>query len=302
MGDKPTAVNGDVLFSQFEPTSFFGKVLKFPLVRLFVALLFLMPVGALNSIIVFLVIENLSEPAATHVDFVRLIVTFPLLILSYRFYCRRIEGREAFEFGFGGAIPEALAGVLVGAGLVGATVAVMVGVGAYSITSFNGAYVLMFSIVLFGTGALMQEIIIRLLIFRLTEEMVGTWAGIVVASIIFGVMHMANPNQSLLSAFTLIVTSFMLFGAFVLTRRIWLVWGIHFGWNMFQAGVLGMPNSGVTFPGWITPEIDDPAWLTGGSIGIENSAVAVGITVVLSAFFIAAVIKRGQALKPMWRR
>ena len=95
----------------------------------------------------------------------------------------------------------------------------------------------------------------------------------------------------------------ILAGAFILTRRIWLCWGIHWGWNFVQDGVLGMPNSGVTYlPSWIIPEVSGPTWLTGGSIGIELSVLGVVLSMAVGVVLLKLAWDRGQVLGPGWRR
>jgi uncharacterized protein len=73
-----------------------------------------------------------------------------------------------------------------------------------------------------------------------------------------------------------------LFGAaFVLTRRIWFVWGMHAAWNFIQDGIFGMPNSGIDqFPSWINPSVNGPVWLTGGAYGIEASALSLVLSII----------------------
>lgn len=297
--DAPKA---DSLFSRANPQGFLGKLRDFPLSRFAIAALFLMPLVGLSAAVVLLVIENLSEPYATWVDIVRLILMFPLIIFFYSLYCRKIERRPAYEFSGEGAVGESLKGILVAVFIIGSSVAVMAAFGVYQIKSFNNPSLVLNFLILYATGSLMQEVVARLLIFRLSEELLGTWAAIILTSVIFGLIHAANPNQTPLSVFTLIITSFLFIGPFILTRRIWMVWGIHFGWNFTQAGIFGMPNSGIPFPGWINPVIEGPLWLTGGSIGVENSALTVGLTLAVSAVFFVMVRRRGQFIGPMWSR
>lgn len=296
------AVQADILFSRAHPPGLIGKLRDFPLSRFVIAALFLIPIAGLNAVVVYGVIKNLSEPYATWVDIVRLALMFPLIVVSYRLYCQKIEKRTSYEFSGRGAIGESLTGILVAVFIIGGSVAVMAAAGVYRIDGFNNPALVVNFLVLYASGSLMQEVIARLLIFRLSEELVGTWASIIITSMIFGLLHAANPNQTPLSVFTLIITSFVFIGPFILTRRIWMVWGVHFGWNFTQAGIFGMPNSGIPFPGWIDPVIEGPLWLTGGSVGVENSALTVGLTLAVSAVFFVMVRKRGQFVAPMWKR
>ena len=119
----------------------------------------------------------------------------------------------------------------------------------------------------------------------------------------FGIVHLGNPDAGIWSVVALIIGDVLLMSAYILTRRIWLVWGIHFAWNFFQDGVFGMPNSGVTkFESWIQPAIQGPEWITGGSFGIEMSWIALFLSVVLGIFILLKAVKEGQVVDPLWTK
>jgi hypothetical protein len=148
-----------------------------------------------------------------------------------------------------------------------------------------------------------EELMFRLILFKLVEEFAGSWAAILVQGLIFGFAHIGNPNATIMTSIGLVLSCTLLFGgAYMLTRRIWLIMGIHWSWNFFQAGVFGMPNSGTTRPGWITPAIEGPEWITGGAWGIEASYIAVAIQFIIGLLILTAAIKRGQLVRPVWVR
>jgi membrane protease YdiL (CAAX protease family) len=295
-------VRADILFSRFKPRGIIGRIRNFPLMRILIGVCFIVPVLAVNAGIVYGLIVNLPEPVATYVDIARMILTFFALMYMWRAYCRIIEKREAYEFGLRRAVPEFLLGVILALSVVGTTVFVFFQAGIYQIGSFNAPLIIVSSLATYMTGSLMQEIIARLIVYRLTEEFLGTWAAIAISALFFGIAHAANPNQTALSTFNLIITSFLFIGPFMLSRRVWMVLGMHFAWNFTQTGIFGMPNSGIPIPGYITPIINGPDWLTGGAVGIENSVLTVGLSLALSAILMVVVIRRGQIVKPRWRR
>jgi len=106
-----------------------------------------------------------------------------------------------------------------------------------------------------------------------------------------------------MSIFAIALQDIILSGAFILTRRVWLCWGIHWGWNFTQDGILGMPNSGVELlPSWFNSEISGPVWLTGGDIGIELSVLGVLLNIIVGIILIKISIKHKKILPPVWRR
>ena len=89
--------------------------------------------------------------------------------------------------------------------------------------------------------------------------------GITVA--LFGLVHLGNPNSSLYGAAAIGIEAGVLLGAaYVLTRRLWLVIGIHFGWNFIQAGVFGPNVSGIRVESLLRSELSGPELLSGGSL------------------------------------
>jgi hypothetical protein len=73
---------------------------------------------AINAMIVLQVIEQTEELLASHVDLVRMIITIPLLLVSYGLYRRIFEKRQAHEISLPGAGRERVVGFLVATTLV----------------------------------------------------------------------------------------------------------------------------------------------------------------------------------------
>ena len=76
--------------------------------------------------------------------------------------------------------------------------------------------------------------------------------------------------------------------AYLKTRDLWFVWGMHLMWNWMQGAFFGIEVSGmtnlVTTP--LLREIDSgPAWLTGDSYGVEGGIVTT-IAIVVSTVVI----------------
>lgn len=283
------------------PPGRWSRLIRHPLLRILIAALFLAPVMAVAALLAILVIERLPEPTATWLDHVRMVGLFLLLSFAYRQYCRRIENRSAYELSGHRSLAETGLGVAVGGGLVLLMVGALALGGWYRVTGIGSIVVLFKSILLFGVGAFLQELVFRVILLRLLEELLGSWLAVCVVSLIFGLVHLGNPNATVFSVPTLMLSDVMLSAAFILTRRIWLVWGIHAGWNYFQAGVFGMANSGQSFPSWLQPTIEGPAWLTGGAFGIEASWPMVVANLGLGLLLLRVARHEQQILAPRWQ-
>jgi membrane protease YdiL (CAAX protease family) len=290
------------LFSKSVPYRRAARIFQFPLVRFVVVALFLLPVFACNALVVFFVIEQVEEPLASNVDIVRMALTIPLLLLSYGLYCRTFEKRKALEISTPGAGKESTVGFLVATTLVVLHVALISIFGSFEIVEYRPPSILLKNILLFGMGSLFQDLILLGVLFRLVEEFAGTWVALAVSLVIFGFAHLANPNQTPVTAIFLVLSSIFLIAPFILTRRIWLSWGIHAGWNFMQAGVFGMANSGILFPGWMVTQVGGAEWLTGGAIGLEGSYLASAIDLSIGLLILFVAINAGKIVEPRWKR
>lgn len=290
------------LFSKSEAKGRAGTIIQFPLVRMLLALLFLLPVLGFNAITVLGVIDNLPEPAATMVDFARMAATIPLVFLAYSLYCRWVENREALEMGLQGGGRQWVAGVLLAAGLISLFVGVIAIFASFEIIEYRPLLTLVKNALLFSMGALIQDVILLCILFRLAEELAGTWIAIVLCLLIFGFVHLFNPNQDLGSVMFLVFSSVVIIAPFILTRQIWLSWGVHAGWNFTQAGVFGMANSGIMFPGWMVSQVSGPDWLTGGAVGLEGSYMALAADLVIGIAMLVLAVKWGRLVKPASKR
>ena len=291
------------LFTKARPKSLAGKIIQFPLVRIIVVALFILPYLLIRNN--FLADLVASSSGVLHIVLVvadAAVSLFAMLFL-YRLYAQWIEKRKAVEISMPKGLSELGSGFLISIGLVGIMVLIMVLLGYYRIDRLDSPAILLEAFVFFGMGSFVQVLAFRLVLYRLTEELLGSWLAFVLIAIIFGVFHMGNPNAGLWSTVALILGEVLLFAAFVYTRRIWLVWGIHWGWNFFQDGVFGMPNSGVTeLTSWIQPIIQGPDWITGGAFGIETSYIAVFLSVVVGLVILKAALDKNQIVVPFWKR
>ena len=296
-------VTAHELFTHAAPASRAGKVFQFPLARFIVAALFIAPYLLLHNTIIADFIVGFEGTRLIYANTIDRIVSFVALLLLYAAFVRIIERRPVREVSPRGAPAELGAGILIALGLIGIMALILSATRCYRIEETGPAIVLLNAFFLFGFGAFMQELFFSVMLFRLVEEWLGTAAGIVIIAATFALMHLINSNATVWSTVALMLGELLLVGAFIYTRRLWLVWGIHWGWNFFQDGVLGMPNSGITsLPSWIKAAITGPSWLTGGTQGIEASVIALMLTLLVAAIVLKRAIGAGQTVRPMWKR
>jgi uncharacterized protein len=128
------------------------------------------------------------------------------------------------------------------------------------------------ALVLFGLGAAYEELIFRGYILQTFSRAGLAWLAIVLTSALFAFVHTQNPNAGIISTANTALAGIWFAIAYLKTRDLWFVAGMHFIWNWMQGAIFGIEVSGlkqlVEAP--LLNEIDrGPEWLTGGSYGIE---------------------------------
>jgi len=105
----------------------------------------------------------------------------------------------------------------------------------------------------------------------------------VVTSLIFGLLHFANPGTTLFSTFNITVVGLFFAATYVLTNDLGVPIGIHITWNFSLSSLYGFPVSGLTTPATVlSVRQTGPPLVTGGQFGPEGGlvvylALAVGI-------------------------
>ena len=295
-------ISAQDLSSRGDRSTRLKTLFQFPLIRLGIALIALIPaIIALNLVYGWLI--DAESRWTSWTGDIGAVLIVALTIYCYRFYVKLVEKRPAYEVQREGSGVETGVGFALGAALVFLCWFMILIFGSYELVSANPGATLIHAFFIFGLLAFFEELIFRAILLRLFEELMGTWFAIVVVAIGFGAVHLVHDEATGLSSTAIALSDLVLSGAFVLTRKVWLSWGIHWGWNFAQDGLLGMPNSSVDYlPSLFSPEISGPTWLTGGVFGIELSVVGVVLNLLAGLVLIKWAIDRGQIVKPIWHR
>ena len=97
--------------------------------------------------------------------------------------------------------------------------------------------------------------------------------GVVLSSTVFGVLHLANPNATWISAAGIFFAGLFLAYGYLTTKQLWLSIGLHLGWNFFEGVVFGFPVSGLDIYRLMRITIHGPELWTGGAFGPEAGLV-----------------------------
>jgi len=260
-------------------------------------------VEAMALIVTFIVIIVLSgrlippAPAAAHQSLVliRNLVGTILPLGVYLLTVGWMERRGAAELGLRAGGPQLLAGAAIGAMMMAAVYLILWGLGLATFGPGDG-------LTGFGPGlasalraAVFEELLLRAVLFRITEEACGTTIAVIVSAAVFGLLHGINPGATPMSTLAIALEAGVLLAlAYALTRNLWLAIGIHLAWNFTEGSVFGAQVSGSAISrSLIHSTLAGPPWLTGGDFGPEASVVSIGVSMVVATVIAVLIMRQG---------
>ena len=224
-----------------------------------------------------------------------------MLIFVYVGLFRLYERRSISEFAIRYAGKENLIGFIVGGLLVGSIILVLLISGSISFTVLNPFTIIFKPLILFILLSLLEEIIFRGILYRITEQSLGTWIALIISALLFGIVHITNDHADFLGILSAALAGVMLGVIYTIRGRLWYPLAIHVGWNFFQY-FFGLPVSGLDdFEYFMDASREGPEWLIGGGFGIENSLLTILMILGLSAFLIYRIRITGKFVKPFWK-
>ena len=225
-------------------------------------------------------------------------------ITLYLAYGRFIERREVTELATPGLAREWAIGALCGAGLYTACAVTLMLLGIYNVEGVNPLSFMLPALALGIKSGVFEELIFRGVLHRSVETLMGSWVAILVASLAFGLVHLANPGATMGSAiYICIEAGLLLSAAYLVTRRLWICMGFHMAWNYFQSAVFSGAVSGTAAePGLLKAVMEGPEFLTGGSFGMEHSVIALVYCTTAGVILLTIAIRHGHLMPPMWNR
>ncbi len=211
----------------------------------------------------------------------------------YIAYVRATERRPISELEPRRAPTELVFGFLFGLTLFGVVIGVLAATGHYRVTSFGNPSALLSGLVMWFSGAVMEELLFRGFIFRVVQNVAGTWVGVAVSALLFGLIHAANPGSSIFSSLAIALEAGVLLAlAYAMTNRLWLPIGIHAGWNYAEGTIFGTAVSGGSLKSSLLHgTLTGNALLTGGAFGVEASIVAIPVCLAAAAFLALKVMR-----------
>lgn len=149
-------------------------------------------------------------------------------------------------------------------------------------------------------SAAQEELVFRGYPFQVLVKGMGVWPAVGAMSAAFGLLHLRNPNATMIGALNTMLAGLMLSLAYLKTRSLWLPYGLHLGWNVGLGFILGYPLSGIGISSLWTTVAAGPAWLVGSQYGPEGGVIGtivfVGATILIRRTRLAEVSPKLQAI------
>jgi len=279
------------------------KILHFPVTKILIGIIVV--VGIYGASQYFLSeLLKLSSMTRELNNLIVGVISAILAIISYIFLYRFYEKRKITEFSKKGIFKNLTTGIVLGAILQSLTILVIYLKGGYSVLSINPILFIIPPLTMAFSSAIFEEILFRGIIFRIIEEKLGSYIGLIISALIFGALHLANPNSSLSAGIGLAIQAgLLLAAAYIYSRNLWFPIAIHFAWNFTQAAIFGANVSGNAISKTlITSKIEGAEWFTGGQFGPEGSIQATLFCLIATIILLILSHRKGNIIKPYWKK
>ncbi|WP_149205794.1 CPBP family intramembrane glutamic endopeptidase [Flavobacterium johnsoniae] len=278
------------------------KIFNFPVVKIVLALLTFMAVVIIGQQIAVKLLA-LTPLEKDYRNLLKgLFVSFSC-ILSYILFFKKYDKRAITEFSAKGLAKNLTIGISIGFVLQSFTILVMYLNGNYSVVNINPVSFILIPFAIMFTVAIIEEILVRGIIFRIVEEKLGSYISLTISSVLFGVFHLANPHGTIISGICITTAGFMLGAAFIYSRNLWFPIALHFAWNFTQSGIFGAITSGnEKTSSLLEAKIQGPEFITGGEFGPEGSIQAIVFCALGTILLLVLSQKQNKIITPYWKK
>lgn len=278
------------------------KIFNSPIIKIILALIVFMAVVIIGQQIASKLLA-LTPLDKDYRNLIKGLFVSSAAVFSYILFFKKYDKRAITEFSTKGLGRNLIIGLLMGFTLQSLTILVMYLNGNYSIAAINPVSYILIPFAIMFTVAIIEEILVRGIIFRIIEEKLGTYTSLAISSVLFGAFHLINPNGTLISSICITTAGFLLGAAFIYSRNLWMPIALHFAWNFTQSGIYGAITSGnAKTNNLIEAKIQGPEFITGGEFGPEGSIQAILFCALGTIIFIVLSHKNNQIIKPYWKK
>jgi membrane protease YdiL (CAAX protease family) len=278
-------------------------LLYHPITRLIVGLALTLGVGlpAIFGTQQLLALTSLSPSVKDPIGgTVLAIAVCTIYILLYR----RYENRRVTELSASHLTRYLTGGILVGAGLASTIVFIQYISHALTINGIRSFLPLLPNGWNTFVNAIVAEVLIIGVFFRLIEAWLGTYLALLVMAIVFFCLHISAPGATPIIAFAVSMHAALLLGpVYVYTRSLWAPIAIHFSWDFSFAAIYGASINGYTMDNSLLNTASGGSeWLTGGYFGPQGSIQAAALCLLTGLLFLRLSRRYNKILEPSFRK
>ena len=202
-------------------------------------------------------------------------------------FCVVYQKRKMITLGFtkDNIIPQYLLGLLAGAGIFTAAVALAAVTGALSIKVSSAPIdITLYLVLILGwiIQGMSEEVICRGFFLVSLSRKLSLPAAVVLNSLAFAAMHLFNAGISVLAFINLTLFGIFASVVFLRTGNIWLVSALHSVWNFAQGNFFGILVSGNDFgPTVLSTTFNaSKTLINGGDFGLEGGLAVTTVLVI----------------------
>lgn len=272
------------------------RVLYFPVTKIIIGIsvcfsLFVVIQNFVSKPFLYMIIQDkgIADPI---IHFVSVLV----LLLGYYYLFRLYDNRKITELSLKYLPKDMFGGFALGFLTISLSVSILYFLDYYQFYAITTDH---YSIRLFGllvVAALIEDLFFRGIIIRECENWLGTNITLVIG-MLFETDHLFNPNANLFSVFFILVWGFTMSMLYVYSKRIWLPFFFHVGWNLAQpfygSHLTGLDDMGSI----IQSEFIGPELFTGGAVGVEGSIFTTVFLLLTGIILYVLAKKEGKIIK-----
>ncbi len=223
-------------------------------------------------------------------------ISLIVLMFGYYIFFRLYDKREISELSIRYLHKELPGGFALGFLTISLSILILYFLGYYQFLSITSAH---YSLRLFGllmVAAFIEDLFFRGIIIRQCEKWLGTNTTLIIGMLL-ETDHLFNPNANFFSVFFVLVWGFTTAMLFVYTKRIWLPYFFHLGWNFAQpfygSNLTGLDDMGSV----IQSKMIGPELFTGGAVGVEGSIFTAIFLLLIGVSLYYLAKKEGKIIK-----
>lgn len=136
--------------------------------------------------------------------------------------------------------------------------------------------------------SLTEEIMVRgYILGQLLHTRLNKFLSLFISSVLFGLLHIFNPNIAVLPMINLVLAGMLLGASFLYTRNLCFPIALHLFWNWIQGPILGYQVSGMDLGTSVLQlRLPENNVLNGGAFGFEGSLICTVLMVICTILIV----------------